>query len=288
MSLITTALPEVVATGFAFAENPRWHDGRLYFVDIHGGRVCAMDVDGTVETILSPPDSPSGIGFAPDGSLLVVAVHDLKVMRWKDNVLSEHADLGHLARVGINDMLVDPDGRAYVVQYGFDWRAGETPVASALLKVEPDGTPAIAAEAFDTGNGMVLTPDGKTLIIAESGACRISALDRAPDGSLSNRRVFAQLPDGHYPDGICLDSEGGVWVSCCYGPGVMRVEDGGRATHLVPMPEGRNPFACVFGGEGRRTLYICTAETEEPGEARRRLASRIEAIDVGFIGAGLP
>lgn len=288
MSLTRTPLPDVVASGFAFAENPRWHEGRLHFVDIHGRRVCAMDGDGRVETILAPPFSPSGIGFRPDGGLLVVAVQELKVMLWKDGQLSEHADLSHLAKVGLNDMLVDPDGRVYVVQYGFDWRAGDQPVAAALLTGEPDGRTGIAAPGFESGNGMALTPDGRTFIIAESGACRVSALDRAPDGTLSNRRVFAQLPDRHYPDGICLDSDGGVWVSCCFGPGVMRVEAGGRATHLVPLPEGRNPFACVFGGPDRRTLYICSAETEEPHEATTRLTSRIEAIDVGFTGAGLP
>jgi sugar lactone lactonase YvrE len=283
-----TAKPDIVATGFAFAENPRWHDGRLFFADIHGGRVCAMTQDGTVETIVAPPDAPSGIGFLPDGSLLVVAVHDLKLMRWKNGVLSEHADLSHLAKVGLNDMLVDPLGGAYAVQYGFDWRAGDPPVAAALLRVEPDGSVGVAAEGLDSGNGMVLSPDGRTFVIAESGACRLSVFDRDEQGRLSNRRVFAQLPDGYYPDGICLDSEGGVWASCCWGPGVIRVEDGGRITHLLPIEDGRFPFACVFGGPERKTLYLCTAEKEEPGEARARLSSRIEAIDVGFAGAGLP
>lgn len=280
--------PDVVAAGFAFAENPRWHDGRLFFADIHGGRVCAMDADGTVETIVVPPDAPSGIGFLPDGSLLVVAVHEMKIMRWHGGQLTEHADLSGVAKVGLNDMLVDPAGRAYAVQYGFDWRAGEAPVAAPLLMVRPDGRIGVAAEGLVTGNGMALTPDGRTFVIAESGACRLSAFDVDAEGGLSNRRIFAQLPDGHYPDGICLDSEGGAWVSCCWGPGVIRVEDGGKATHFVPIDGGRNPFACVFGGPDRRTLFICTAENEEPGEARARMSSRIEAIDVGFAGAGLP
>ena len=283
-----TQKPKIVATGFAFAENPRWHDGRLYFADIHGGRVCAMAVDGEVETLLAPPDSPSGIGFMPDGSLLVVAVHDLKIMRWRNGSLSEHADLSHLAKVGLNDMLVDPQGYAYAVQCGFDWRAGDAPGAAALLGVRPDGSVSIAADGLMTGNGMALSPDGRTFVIAESGACRLSAFERSSDGQLSQRRVFAQLPDGWYPDGICLDSEGGAWVAACYGPGVIRVEDGGRVTHLVPMADGRNAFACTFGGPDRRTLYICTAAKEEPGEARARMSSRIEAIDVGFTGAGLP
>lgn len=283
-----TEKPDVIATGFAFAENPRWHEGRLYFADIHGGRVCAMAPDGTVETIVTPPDAPSGIGFMPDGSMLIVAVHDLKIMRLHDGVLSEHADLSHLARVGLNDMLVDPAGRAYAVQYGFDWRAGEAPVAAALLGIEPDGRVGVAAEALMTGNGMALSADGRAFIVAESGACRLSAFDRDSAGQLSQRSLFAQLPDGYYPDGICVDSEGGAWVACCYGPGVIRVEKGGRITHLVPITDGRNAFACAFGGPDRRTLYICTAENEEPGEARARMSSRIEAIDVGFTGAGLP
>lgn len=283
-----TAKPEVAATGFAFAENPRWHDGRLWFADIHGGRVCAMTPDGAVETIVTPPDAPSGIGFLPDGSLLVVAVHDMKIMRWKDGRLSDYADLSHLAKGGLNDMLVDPAGRAYAVQHGYDWRSDETPVAAALLCVEPDGSVGVAADGMASGNGMVLSPDGRTFIIAESAACRLSAFDRDEQGRLSNRRVFAQLPDGYYPDGICLDDTGAAWVSCCWGPGVVRVEDGGRITHMVPSEEGRNPFACVFGGPDRKTLYICTAEQEEPAAAKTRLSSRIEAIDVGFAGAGLP
>ena len=283
-----TQKPDVVASGFAFAENPRWHDGRLWFVDIHGGHVYAMDGTGTLETVATPPDSPSGIGFMPDGSLLVVAVHDMKIMRWKDGQLTEHADLSHMAKGGLNDMLVDPQGRAYTVQQGFDWRGGETPMAAALLCAEPDGSVHKAAEGMASGNGMVLTPDGRTFIIAESAACRLSAFDRDEQGRLSNRRVFAQLPDGYYPDGICLDDTGAAWVSCCWGPGVIRVEDGGTITHLVPSEEGRNPFACVFGGPDRKTLYICTAEEEEPTTALAKMASRIEAIDVGFAGAGLP
>lgn len=283
-----TASPRVVATGLAFAENPRWHDGRLFFSDMHGGRVCAMDEGGRVTTVVATPDTPSGIGFMPDGSLLVVAMHTLKVMRWQRGILAEHADLSHLAKVGINDMLVDSSGRAYVVQFGFDWRAGEAPVAAPLLVVQPDGRTGIAAPGLHTGNGMAQSPDGRTLIIAESGACRLSAFNVDATGRLSNRRLFAQLPERHYPDGICLDSEGGVWASCCFGPGVIRIEEGGRATHLVPMPEGRNAFACMFGGADRRTLYICTAETEAPDAARAQLTSRIEAVDVGFSGAGLP
>ncbi|AZI35566.1 putative lactonohydrolase [Caenibius tardaugens NBRC 16725] len=283
-----TRKPDIAADGFAFAENPRWHDGRLWFADIHGGSVYAMNGDGALETVVTPLDSPSGIGFMPDGSLLVVAVHEMKIYRWNNGQLSPHADLSHMAKAGLNDMLVDPQGRAYAVQHGFDWRGGEPAVAAALLCVEPDGSVHKAADDMTSGNGMVLSPDGRTFIIAESGACRLSAFDRDAQGRLSNRRVFAQLPDGYYPDGICLDDTGAVWVSCCWGPGVIRVEDGGRITHLVPSEEGRNPFACVFGGPDRRTLYICTAEQEEPAVALAKMTSRIEAIDVGFAGAGLP
>ena len=283
--------PRIAADGFAFAENPRWHDGRLWFVDIHGGSVYALNEGGSVETIVTPPDAPSGIGFMPDGSLLVVAVHDMKIHRLQNGDLSEHADLSHIARCGLNDMLVDPQGRAYAVQHGFDWRAGETPVAADLLCVQPDGTvgPAAgSASRMESGNGMALSPNGRTFLIAESGACRISAFDRDEQGRLSNRRIFAQLPDGYYPDGICIDDTGAAWVACCWGPGTIRVEEGGTITHFVPSDEGRNPFACVFGGPDRKTLYICTAEGEDPVSARAKMSSRIEAIEVGFTGAGLP
>lgn len=291
MTITITDKPRVLADGFAFAENPRWHDGRVWFVDIHGGSVYALDPAGRLETIVSPPDAPSGIGFTPDGSMLVVAVHQMKIMRWADGVLTEHADLSHLARCGLNDMLVDADGRAYAVQHGFDWRNGEAPVAADLLCVQPDGRVAPAAgneSAMESGNGMALSPDGRTFLIAESGACRISAFDRDDQGRLSNRRIFAQLPDGYYPDGICIDDTGAAWVACCWGPGTIRVEDGGRITHLVPSDEGRNPFACVLGGPARKTLFICTAEAEEPGAALAKRSSRIEALEVGFSGAGRP
>ncbi len=288
MTQIISKERTIVASGFAFAENPRWHDGRLYFADIHGGSVYALGMDGAVETIVTTPDSPSGIGFQPDGSLLVVAVNDLKVLRWKAGELSDHADLTQMAKFGLNDMLVDPEGGAYAVQYGFDWRAGDAPVGSALLRIEKDGSAGVAAEDLVVGNGMALSADGLTFLIAESAVCRVTAFDRSPDGRLSNRRIFAQLPEQHYPDGICLDSEGGAWVSCCWGPGVVRVTEGGEITHLVPITDGRNAFACCFGGPDRRTLYICTAAGEDPHEAMKTRSSRIEALDVGFVGAGLP
>lgn len=288
MSHVTTRPADPVAKGFAFAENPRWRDGQLWFVDIHGHDVCRMKPGGEVEVVFRTPDNPSGIGFHPDGGLLVVAVNEMKIMRWQDGALSVHADLAPLARVGLNDMLVDPDGRVYVVQYGYDWRAGDTPVAAPLLTVAPDGTPEALPHKLETGNGMALSPDGRKFYVAESPACRITVFDRAPNGTLFNRRVFAQLPDKYYPDGICIDDSGAVWASCCYGPGVVRVEDGGRITHLVPAVDGRNPFACVFGGAGRKTLYICTAPAENPEDALRDRSSRIEAIDVGFTGAGIP
>jgi sugar lactone lactonase YvrE len=287
MQTITTQ-PVIVANGFAFAENPRWHEGRLWFVDMHGRTIYALSPDGALEAMLTTPAAPSGIGFMPDGSMLVVAVHEMKVHRWKDGKLNDYANLSHLAKAGLNDMLVDPDGRAYAVQHGFDWRSGDAPVAAALLTIEPDGSVHEAAPGMESGNGMALSPDGRTFIIAESGACRLSAFDRDKEGRLTNRRVFAQLPDGYYPDGICIDDTGAAWVSCCWGPGVIRVEDGGTITHLVPSPEGRNPFACVLGGPDRKTLYICTAEKEEPEYALAHMSSRVEAIDVGFTGAGLP
>lgn len=291
MTITIASKPRIVADGYAFTENPRWHDGRLWFVDIHGGSVYALDDSGKVETVVSTPDSPSGIGFMPDGSMLIVAVHEMKIMRWQDGVLSEHADLSHLAKCGLNDMLVDPDGRAYAVQHGFDWRNGDTPVAADLLCVQPDGSVAAAAggeRGMHSGNGMALAPDGRTFLIAESGACRISAFDRDEQGRLSNRRVFAQLPDGYYPDGICIDDTGAAWVACCWGPGTIRVEEGGKITHLVPSDEGRNPFACVLGGPDRKTLFICTAEGESPELALAKMSSRIEAVEVDFAGAGRP
>jgi sugar lactone lactonase YvrE len=175
-----------------------------------------------------------------------------------------------------------------VAQFGFDTTDAKTLRASPIVVVEPDGRVGTAPDGVMVANGMVLTADGRTLICAESAGGKVSAYDVGANGALSNRRTFADLPAGHFADGICLDAAGGVWVACCMGPGFIRVVEGGTITHLVPMPEGRFGYACMLGGADRRTLYMCTSERYEAAHLKACRTSRIESIRVDIAGAGLP
>jgi sugar lactone lactonase YvrE len=280
---------KIEADGFAFTECPRWHDGQFYFSDVQGNRVCRLSTTGKVETLLELADNPSGLGFLPNGDLLVVSVHDEKLLRVsKNGSVREHADLSGVVKYGINDMVVDATGRAYVGQFGYEHSAGRMPEASPLVLVDPDGRVSLGPDPLLVANGMVLTPDGRTLICAESAGGKLSAYDVGTNGTLSSRRIFAELPPGHYPDGICLDAAGGVWVACVLGPGFVRVLEGGAITHFVPMPEGRFAYACMLGGTDRKTLYMCTSERYDPTYLKSCRTSRIESIRVDSPGAGLP
>ena len=284
---MTARTTTVVLDGLAFPEGPRWHDGRLWFSDQHDKRVVAMEVDGTAETIVEVPQQASGLGWLTDGRLLVVSMLDRKVMRLEpDAVLVVHADLSELAPGACNDMVVDAHGRAYVGNFGFDMYGGEKPRETCLIAVEPDGSARVAAEEMAFPNGSVITADGSTLLVGESMASRISAFDIAPDGALGNRRVWAQL-EGATVDGMCLDAEGAVWAACPFTGRVLRVREGGE---VVDEVKGTHPgaFACMLGGADRCTLYLCTAPTHVPDEARVAHGGRIETISVDVPGAGWP
>lgn len=277
---------DVLLDGLAFPEGPRWRGGRLFFSDMHAGTVLALDDAGGAETIATVPNDPSGLGWLPDGRLLVVSMRDRRLLRLDPEGLVEVADLSRLAPFHCNDMVVDALGRAYVGNFGFDLHA-ETPrpCKTNLLLVHPDGRVVLAAEDLAFPNGTVITPDGRTLIIGESFAGRLTAFDVAGDGSLSNRRVFAKL-ERAVPDGICLDAEGAVWVASPVSAEVLRVHEGGRVSRRIPV--ATQAFACMLGGPGRRTLYVCTAATSRPDECRAKRTGRIEATVVDVPGAGLP
>jgi sugar lactone lactonase YvrE len=182
-------------------------------------------------------------------------------------------------------MVVAANGDAYVGNFGFDLHGGADPVPAALARVDPDGTVTLAAPDLRFPNGTVITPDGATLVIAESfGGC-LTAFDRAPDGALSNRRPWAQLPEGRVPDGICLDAEGAIWVASPVGDECLRIREGGEVTDRIALDRGA--FACMLGDDDRRTLYVCTARASDPAETSARTA-RIERIRVEVPGAGLP
>jgi len=277
--------PEVLLSDLAFGEGPRWRDGRLWFSDMHRERVQAVDLDGKCETIVEVPGRPSGLGWLPDGRLEIVSMVDRRLLRLEAGVLTEVADLSSLATWHCNDMVVDARGRAYVGNFGWDIETSSDPVGASLILVTPEGDTRVVADDLIFPNGTVITPDGKTLILGESFAARLSAFDIGDDGNLSNRRVWAQLT-GSVPDGICLDEEGAVWVACPISAQVLRVLEGGRVTDRIPVET--QAFACMLGGPQRRHLFICTAKSSDPAECRREHSGRIEVVEVPVAGAGLP
>jgi sugar lactone lactonase YvrE len=277
---------EVVLDGLRFGEGPRWHEGRLWFSDMHAGRVIAMAPDGATETICEVAAEPSGLGWLPDGRLLVVSMRDRRLLRREpDGTLVEHADLSSLATFHCNDMVVADDGRAFVGNFGFDLHGGATPGPANLIRVDPDGSVHLAAAELMFPNGTVITPDGGTLIVGESFGARLTAFDLGADGTLSNRRLWAQMPEGQVPDGICLDAEGAIWVASPTGNACLRVHEGGDVSEIVELDRGA--FACMLGDADRRTLFICSAEDSDPAKSASR-SGRIERVRVDVAGTGLP
>lgn len=276
---------EVVTTGLAFPEAPRWHAGRLWFSDMHSGMVVAMTEAGDCSVVAEVEGLPSGLGWLPAGDLLVVSMLDRRVLRLTEPGLVVHADLADHAPWHCNDMVVDAAGRAYVGNFGFN-EANPTFESTAIHLVEPDGTVRIAADGLMFPNGMVINPDGATLIVAETYSERLTAFDIGPDGTLTGRRPFARL-DEEAPDGICLDEQGAVWVASPPAKAVLRVAPGGVVTARIPTGDS-GAYACALGGADRRTLYVCTAPTSVPEEATRLRGGRIERARVDVPGAGLP
>jgi sugar lactone lactonase YvrE len=277
---------DVLLDGLTFTEGPRWRDGRLWFSDFYTHRVITVGLDGKSETVLEVPQRPSGLGFAPDGALLVVSMLDRRLLRVENGTARVLADLSALATGPCNDMVVDARGRAYVGNFGFDRHRGEPPRAACLARVDPDGRVTRAADDLEFPNGTVITPDGRTLIVAETLGHRLTAFDVAADGGLTGRRVWATL-DGVFPDGICLDAEGAVWVTDARGPALLRVRAGGRIEQRIPTGDDRHAFACMLGGPDRRTLFVCTCTGSGPAMADKR-DGRIETVRVDVPGAGLP
>lgn len=274
-----------IADGFAFLEGPRWHDGRLWVSDMWGRTVYAVRESGEREAILEVPGRPSGLGFLPDGTPLVVSMADRRVYRIERRALVLHADLSKLATGDLNDMLVDAQGRAYVGNFGCDLFAGEPPRPADLVCVTPDGSARIVAQGLTFPNGMALI-DGKTLVVAETWGRRLTAFDVAADGSLSSQRVWANLGE-HTPDGICLDQAGGIWVAAFEQGRFLRVLQGGAITHTIGAGGGR-AVACQLGGKDGRTLFCLTFQGNTAEIAQGGLKARIEVARVEHAGAGSP
>ncbi|MGD9997181.1 MAG: SMP-30/gluconolactonase/LRE family protein [Ilumatobacteraceae bacterium] len=282
---------ETLATGLCFGEGPRWHNGQLWFSDMHDHAVKTVDLRGRVERKFEVPGQPSGLGWMPDGTLLVVSMTDRRVLRLDHDRLVVHADLGSIATFHCNDMVVDAEGRAYVGNFGFDLHLAEhtgdwsITAPAALAMVARDGTVSTAATDLAFPNGTIITPDGATLVVAESMGNRLTAFDRAADGTLSNRRVWAELP-GRLPDGICLDAAGAVWVANAGAPECLRVAEGGQVLEIIDT--GDPCFACMLGGSEGTTLFMLTSATSDPATCRTERSARIQITTVSTSRAGLP
>jgi sugar lactone lactonase YvrE len=275
----------VLAEGFLFPEGPRWHEGKLWIADMQSRRVLTVDLAGHAEKVTEVSGSPSGLGWLPDGRLLVVSMIDRRLLRLDPEGLAEAADLSRLASYHCNDMVVDRQGRAYVGNFGFDFAAGAPVSPAEIILVPPEGHIRVASGGLLFPNGSVITPDGRTLIVAETFGHRLTAFAIEPDGSLSSRRVWADL-GGAFPDGLCLDAEGAVWVAAPEPGAVLRVREGGTITDRVQVTT--RPYACMLGGPRRRTLFVCTAESTVPGRGRKGIGGRIEIVEVEIPGDGLP
>lgn len=278
-----------VLDGLCFAEGPRWHEGRLWFSDMHAHRVLALDpTSGAVETIVEVPGQPSGLGWRPDGTLLVVSMTDRMLLALVDGELEVVADLSGLAPSHCNDMVVDAAGNAYVGNFGFDLHDPEADHRTTnLILVTPTGEARVVADDLFFPNGTVITPDGATLVVGESfGGC-LTAFDIDADGGLSNRREWARVM-GSVPDGICLDADGAIWMTSPVSNRILRVAEGGEVLDEIRTSDERQPFACMLGGPERTTLFVCTAIDSEPETCRRVQSGRIESAEVDVPGAGLP
>lgn len=269
-----------IATGLQFPESPRWHDGQLYLSDMFARRVLRIDASGT-HVVAETVNRPSGLGWLPDGRIVVVTMEDGKVMQLNDGNPTTYADASSSARGSFNDMVVGPDGQAYVGDLGFDPWHGAPVEPGALVLVQPGGTARVVAEDVATPNGLLISPDGRTLIAAETHGDRLTAWDIRADGSLHSRRVFASVPGP--PDGICLDADGAVWVAIPTMAVVVRVLDGGQITHSLDT--GDHVAACMLGGHDRRTLFVCSGA---PDFTKVDESGRVRAIDVPIPGAGWP
>ena len=277
MNKLTT---NVLLKDLKFPEAPRWHDDRLWFSDMEDRKVRSVNVKGEIETILEVPKRPSGLGWLPNRRLLVVSMEDRKILELESGVLKEFADLGALATYHLNDMVVGKKGCAYIGNFGFDYINNKPFIPATIIMVNPEREAKIVAENMSFPNGMVITPDGKTIIIAETLSARLTAFDIKNDGTLINRRLWADLKSIP-PDGICLDEEEAIWVAAPGEQRVIRVLEGGSITDIVEVKN--EAYACMLGGPNLTTLFIATSTSHLVREK-----GQIEYVEVDVPKAGFP
>lgn len=283
---MATFKTQLLADGFVFLEGPRWQRDHLWFSDMWDFKVYKMTASGSRSVVCELPKRPSGIGFLPDGTPLIVSMADKKLMKLVGRRLSVHSHLDKLAGGDINDCVTDNAGRTYVGNFGYDLFGGAEKALADLVLVEANGAARIVASGLDFPNGTVIKDAGKTLVISESWANRLSAFDIAADGSLSNRRVYASFDD-RVPDGICLDAAGAIWVSCFNSGEFIRVLEGGEITDTVTCG-GKRAVACQLGGGDGRTLFCCTYAGQIEDVQQRKALAAVETVRVSVGSGGSP
>lgn len=279
---------QTLVTGISFGEQPRWHEDRLWFSDWGTREVIAVDLEGKSEVILHAPSFPCCVDWLPDGRLLVVSGGEgLLLRRESDGTLVTHADLNKASNPASgNELVVDGRGNAYINGGGFNLMAGEPFAPGVVVMVSSDGSVRKVADGLAFPNGMLMTPDNSTLIVGESYAKRLTAFDVAADGSLSNRRVWADLGDG-IPDGICLDAEGAVWYADVPNKHCVRVREGGEVLKTIELDRGC--FACALGGTDRNTLFMMAQEWNGPANMfKGPRTGRVLTADAPAPGVGWP
>lgn len=277
----------VLARGHTFLESPRWHGGAFWASDFYTRRVLRFTPDGDTSTVCEVPGQPSGLGWRTDGTLLIVSMTDRRLLSYHEGSLEQVADLSPYAPWHCNDMAVDADGRAYIGHFGWDDTSDPAIQPASLLRVDPDGTVSVAADDLAFPNGIAISPDGETLLVAETFAARITAFDRRPDGTLENRRVWASFLDGEaitvndalaagapLVDGIALDAEGALWVGDAGGRAALRIAPGGEILDRVStLPFAT--YAVALGGDDGRTLHLVTATPYGSGDPRDQNVSAV-------------
>ena len=299
---------DLTVKGLYFSEGPRWHNGAFWFSDFYQNAVFRLDESGNTDKIVDVPNQPSGLGWLPNDDLLIVSMHDQKLLKFSNGSLSTHSDLSQLTPNTCNDMVVDKDGHAYVGNFGTTKHNVDVK-PTCLIHIRPDGEASIVAENLEFPNGTVITPDGKKLILGETYAGRLTSFDINADKTLSNRKVWAQMMptwifyitkvrrflkhkanESNYPvrvpDGICLDEAMGIWVASPTTSEVFRIEEGGKVTDVIETPQ--RAYACMLGGNDRKTLYISTANDSTPEIARSKPMGNIYTTRVDIAGSGYP
>lgn len=270
--------PVPLAGGFCFGEGPRWFEGLLWFSDMLGEAIHTVNLRGSMTTVPLPGHTPSGLGFRPDGTLLIASASDRKVLCYDGDTVTTLVDLSEQVPADLGDMVVDAAGRCYIGSQAYS--------GGVLVRVDPDAGVHLVAEDLDFPNGMAIAPDGGTLIVAESMGRRLTRFTIEADGGLRDRRVFADGLDGP-PDGIALDAAGGVWTAMTLANQFERITEGGVVTDRIATGE-RAAIACALGGPSRRTLFLLSSPTAYPKRLIGTRDSRLDTVTVEIPGAGLP